>query len=189
MPVQPRRHHSYRRGRVRRGAHGKNIAQRMVGGDLAEAVRVVDQCAKKIYGLNLGFAGRNAHQRGVVGRRQTDEHVRAVQRLQTAQGPTQHTGTHFGRTAAATHGLGGLRLRALLRIQVCKMRQRASVRRHGRHGGNTQVGKTLHKAPVDAVLPAPHPGTRKTERAARGHGIAVAGANQCQPVFLGPVRL
>ena len=68
LAVQARRYHGNGRGGVRRSAHRKNIAQRVVGGNLAEAVGVVDKRAEKIYGLHLRFAWGNAHQRRVIGR-------------------------------------------------------------------------------------------------------------------------
>ena len=46
-----------------------------------------------------------------------------------------------------------------------------------------------HEAAVDPVLPAPHPGALERQRAARGHRISIAGADEREPLALRAVGL
>ena len=57
-----------RGGGLWRGSHGKQVAQRMVGGDAAKAVRVVDEGAKEIHALHQRLASRHAHDGCIIGR-------------------------------------------------------------------------------------------------------------------------
>jgi len=56
-------------------------------------------------------------------------------------------------------------------------------------GGGTgrhvwQLGELAHEAAIDPVLPGPDPGTGEADGAARGHGVSIAGGDQCQPFAL-----
>ena len=63
---------------LRLGAHRKDVAQGVGRRDLAEDVRIVDECAKEIDGVNQDEPFRDADDRGVVRGMQADHDVRTV---------------------------------------------------------------------------------------------------------------
>ena len=65
----------------RLGAHRVDVAQRMIGGNAAEEVWVVYECAKEIDGLHEQLALRRRYHRGIVGRAEADLHARIAARL------------------------------------------------------------------------------------------------------------
>jgi hypothetical protein len=84
LGFEPRRHGGDGGGRLRLGAHGEDVAQRVVGGDAAEQPGVVDEGAEEIHGVHHRLARRHAHHGGVVRRVQADQHVVALDRVQLA---------------------------------------------------------------------------------------------------------
>ena len=107
LGFQTRRDRAHRGGGLRLAAHGKDVAQRVVGRDLAKYVRVVDESAEKIHAVHHGLAGRHAHHGSVVGRMQANQHVGALHRRKRAQRTREHRGAHFGAATAAAHGDSG----------------------------------------------------------------------------------
>ena len=118
LGFQPRRDGAHRSGRLRLAAHGKDVAQRVVGRDLAKYVRVVDESAEKIHAVHHGLAGRHAHHGGVIGRVQADQHVGTLNRFERTQRAREHRSTHLGAAAAAAHGDSGDGLRGFFGIEL-----------------------------------------------------------------------
>ena len=107
LGFQPRRDGANSGGGLCLAAHRKDVAQRVVGRDLAKYVRVVDKGAEKIHAVHHGLAGRHAHHGGVVGRMQADQHVSALHRRKRAQRTREHRGADLGAATAAAHGDSG----------------------------------------------------------------------------------
>ena len=72
---------------------------------------------------------------------------------------------------------------------ICKCRRSCSRGIGRSHLRNAKVSESRHKAPVNPVLPAPNPRASKIQSPARGHRVAVPGADQGQPTGLGAVSL
>jgi len=115
---------------------------------------------------------RHAQHRGVVRRVQADQHVVALDRLNLAQGARQHGRPDLGAAPAAAHGQRGNGLRLFFRFEGIGAAASAGL------GHRRKRAEAQHEAAVDPVLPAPHPVTPRMERAARGDGVLVAGADQ-----------
>jgi hypothetical protein len=175
LGFESRRHGGDGGGRLRLGAHGEDVAQRVVGGDAAEQPGIVDEGAEEIHRVHHRLARRHAHHGGVIRRVQADQHVVALDRVDLGQRARQHRGADLGAAAAATHGDG----RDGLRLFLGGERHRRGRRRRLGHG--LELGELAHEAAIDPVLPAPEQVAARVERAARGHGVAVAGADQGQP--------
>ena len=71
-------------------------------GDLAEHIRVVDEGAEEIDGVHQHVAAGDIDDRRVIGRVETDEHVRAAAFRHALQGALQHGGADLGSAATAT---------------------------------------------------------------------------------------
>ena len=189
LGFQTRRDRAHRSGGLRLAAHGKDVAQRVVGRDLAKYVRVVDESAEKIHAVHHGLAGRHAHHGGVVGGVQADQHVSALNRRKRPQRTREYRSAHLGAAAAAAHRNRRDRLRGFFGVELDGAGLRTGWQSH--HG--CESCEFAHELAVDAVLPAPQPGAQQARArtqapaAARGHGKAVAGADQGQPVALRPV--
>jgi hypothetical protein len=84
LGFESRRHGGDGGGRLRLGAHGEDVAQRMVGGDAAEEPGIVDEGAEEIHRVHHGLARRHAHHGGIVRRMQADQHVVALDRVHPA---------------------------------------------------------------------------------------------------------
>ncbi len=68
----------YHRGgeRIARcAAHGEHVVERMIGGDLAEHIGVIDEGTEKVDGLHQVLSGRRDQHRGVVGCGKPDNHI------------------------------------------------------------------------------------------------------------------
>ena len=145
-------------------AHRINVAERVVGGDAPEQIRVLDHRAEEIDGLQERRRARKRHDRRVVGAAEPERHGRFRRRIEPRDRARQHLGRNLGGAAAAAH-------RALAR--------RVGLLRHER-----QVGVFPHPAPVDPVLEPPQAASVCRERSARGDGPPVAGADQRQRALL-----
>ena len=66
LPVHAGRHGGNGSGSVGLGAHGKQVAQRMVGGNAPEHIGVVQKRAEEVHAVHQRFAGRHAHHGSVV---------------------------------------------------------------------------------------------------------------------------
>ena len=87
LGLQAGGHRGNSRGRLRLAAHGKNITQRMVGRHFAKQVGVVHKGPEEVHRMHQCLARRHAHNRGVVGVVQANEHVVALHHLQLAKRP------------------------------------------------------------------------------------------------------
>ena len=85
LALQARRHGDHRSGGLGLTAHGKHIAQRVVGGHFAKHIRVVDEGPEKVHRLHHGHARWHAHHGCVVRRVQADQHIWPLHWLQAAQ--------------------------------------------------------------------------------------------------------
>ena len=90
----------------RLGAHRVDVAQRMIGGNAAEEVWVVNQCAKEIDGLHEQLALRWRDHRGIVGHAEADLHAWIAARLEACHHARQPRGPDLGAAASAAHRLG-----------------------------------------------------------------------------------
>ena len=161
------------------GAHGEDVAERMVGRDLAEDVGVVDKRSEEIDGVDHHLAGGHLDDGGVIGLVKPDQHVVALDRVEPAQRALQYAGADLGAAAAAAHGdIGDL----LDHVGV------------GEAPGDParllflhlrQLVEFAHEAPVDPVLPKPDPSALDRPVGARGDGVFLAGAYQAQILALG----
>ena len=185
LALQTRRHGDHGGGGLGFAPHGKDVAQRVVGGHFAKHIRVVDEGPEKIHRLHHGHARRHTHHSRVVWRMQADQHVRTLYRLQLPQGAGQNAGADFGTTPPAAHRngrdglqrlfgsqvqLGGVPLALGLNVfeqlphglhgfaHLCPCLGGAACSGHGR-----ELGEAAHELAVDAVLPAPDPCPSKAQ--------------------------
>jgi hypothetical protein len=68
-------------------AHGKHITQRVIGCNAAKGVRVINEGAEKVHGVNYRFAWRNFQNRRIVRRVQADDNVVALNRPEFPKSP------------------------------------------------------------------------------------------------------
>ncbi len=141
-----------RQRRLRTGAHGPDVAERMDHGDTREECGVAGEGAQMIGRDDLPGAP-DVEDRGVVAG--TGEDVGAGRLGQRRQRLQQRTGGHLG-AAAGAHRLGG-------GIAA----ERHDGGRFGR-GHRRQVGELRHERSVDVVLPAPEERPREGEAALVG---------------------
>ena len=160
---------------LRLGPHREDVAQAVVRGDAAEEVGVVDHRPEGIDGVHQDLAGRRLHHRRVVGVGEPDEHVVARHRLDPVHHPREHRRVDLRPAPAAAHGDG----RELPdRVVPGETAREIELRVVGHVG---EVGEPAHEAPVDPVLPPPHPAALEHQRsAAGGHGALAAGADEAQ---------
>ena len=93
-----------RKRRLRFAAHGVDVAQRVVGGNFAEQVRIVDDGAEIVDGLDRQFGAAGIDEGGVIRRIETDDDIGARGRLDPAERARQHARSHLRAAAAAAHG-------------------------------------------------------------------------------------
>ena len=139
-----RRHDRGRQRMTRHAAHREDVAQRMVGGDLAEHIRIVDEGAKKIDSLHQMAALTRCNHRRIVGRVEADDHIVAARRRKPRQRARQRSGADLRRAAAAAHASISpageaapplaLRMRAIMRSTSWYIRiQRRSIQSFSVH--------------------------------------------------------
>ena len=174
QPLGGGRHDGQRQRAVRLGAHRPDVAQRMDGRDLAEDEGIVDEGAEEIDGLHQRLARRHLDHRRIVGRVEADRDAGKGRGPKPGQHALEQPGADLGAAAAAAHAdvgqqaLGvGVGQRRIGRRRAC-----AHIHRLGR-----RLAIHAHPLAVDMVLPAPYPGAFDRPAAARGHGVAVAGAD------------
>ena len=178
LRLQPVGHGGDGQRRLGLGPHGEDVAEAVVGGDLSENVRVVDERAEEIHRVDHHLAGRHMDHRRVVGFVKPDQDVVALDRLHAAQRPGEHGGPHLGAATAAPHGDGG---DFLERLGIHQPRGDVG-RLVGGHLGKLAV--LAHPAAVDPVLPAPHEASLHRQVVLGRHRVLVAGADDGEELFL-----
>ena len=133
----------------------------MVGRDLAEHVRVVDDGAEIVDGLQRQPFAADIDERGVIRRVEADDDVGTRGRLDPAERARKHARPDLGAAAAAAHGDGGNFPQRLL---IGHRRDRL-----GRFGHFGKLVELAHEAAIDPVLPAPHPGPCEDQTVAGAH--------------------
>ena len=162
---------------LRLGAHGVDVAQRMVGGDLAEQVRIIDDRAEVVDRVHGKAWAAGIDNSGVVGRIEADHDIVTRCRLDRPERARQHGGADLGAAAAAAHGDG----RDFLD------RGLVGDRRLNRRGALSHIRQDIelvHETPVDAILEGPHPGALQHQAIAGANRVGLAGRDQIQRVAL-----
>ena len=162
---------------TRLAAHGVDVAQRMVGGDLAEHIRIVHERAEEIDGLHQVAPRAWRRHRGIVGRVEADHHIGSQGWRKARQRARQRVRPDLRATATAPHVLEAGNRRAAVRGCAHPYHHRAGVLVHP------------HPSAVDPVLQRPDPGALGLEPAARCDGVTLAGRDQREKVALRTPRL
>ena len=92
------------------GPHREEVAQAVVGRDPPEEVRVVDEGAEVVDGLDEELVGGDPEHRRVVPAVEPDEHVGVRDRGEAPEHPVQDRARDLGAAAPAAHGGGGGKL-------------------------------------------------------------------------------
>ena len=185
LVVQPRWHGRNGGGALGFGTHRVDVAERMVGGNLAEEIGVFVKGPEEVHRVHHRLAPRYPDDGGIVWCIQSHQHVVALDRPQSRERAGQHAGPDFRATTAAAHVVDRTGLHPFLDRQP-GVERRCRKGLGGGHGRKPLVA--VHEAPVDPVFPAPNPSTRESDPPARRHGISITGADERQPMFLRPVR-
>ena len=171
-----------RKRRLRLAAHGVDVAKAVIGGDLAEHIRIVDHASEVIHCVQHDLSRRHGGGGGVVRRVQAKHDVRPRHGMQLREGLRQHRAADLGAAATAAHG--ALRQFA----DRCRVGHGRCESRRFRRGHRRQIAVAPHEAAVDAVLPAPHQMSVQRPVVARGDGVFVARADQAEERPLRPER-
>ena len=159
---------------LRRGTHGVEIAQAVIGGDAAEEIGIVDEGAEEIDAL---------HQQLIA--RQTVTTAASS----AGSSPTSTSGRDSGCSRRRTRASSSLPILAPQPPQRISGLSRRAIagRAIARHGVELLIH--AHPAAVDIVLQPPDPGALGAPAAARGDGVFVAGRDQREVMPLGPIGL
>ena len=156
-------------------AHGKDVAQRVIGRDAGHEAGIVGQRAQMVSGDNLHARGRLKDRRIIAA---PGQHIGPCGGGQRGEGRSQPLGPEF-RPAAAAERLRPHRLHETL-YAGCGWQGL----RHGR-----AFGEHRHEIAVNAVFDPPEPRPAEAQAEFVGHRTAPAGRHQFEIVALGVIGL
>mmetsp|Transcript_27184 Transcript_27184/g.64734 ORF Transcript_27184/g.64734 Transcript_27184/m.64734 type:complete len:232 (-) Transcript_27184:1189-1884(-) len=163
----------------------------MVGGDLAEDVRVADEAAEEVDRVHRGEAGGREH--GTVVRVVEAEQHRALRPavhvaalLQPCHDAREHGRAHLGAAAAAAHARLAERLK---RVAALRERHERRLRASLLHHGGKVARVAGHPGAVDPVLELPQPARLVGQAATRGDAAAIPRADEAEEGRLRRERL
>ena len=174
-------HGGDRQRRLRLAAHGIDVAERVVGGDLAEQVGVVDDGAEIVDGLQRELVAAGVDERRVVRRVEADDHV-------VARRPARSSASARDSTVAPTLAPQPPQRMAMAEISLSACWSASGETDAGGRRHLRQLVELAHEAPVDPVLPAPHPRALERPAVAGAERIALAGRDEIERVALRPKR-
>ena len=167
-----------RKRRLGLGAHREDVPEAVIRRDAPEQPGVVDEAAELVDRLHRERAGWQRDDGRVVRGVEADQHVLAHAGAQPVERAAQRLGAELGAAAAAAHRVdlrGADRSGQRARHRVSRHRERLRI--------------ALDEAPVDPVLPAPHPVAGDREAPARCNRVRAAGADETQRLALRPEAL
>ena len=151
LGFEPVGHGRDRQRRLRLAAHGIDVAERMVGGDLAEHVGVVDDGAEIIDGLQREPFAADIDERRVIRRVEADDDVARVRPARSRRARARARSRRPWRRSRRS----AWRWRKSPAAPADRRAARAAAGGVGHLG---QLVELAHEAAIDPVLPAPHPG-------------------------------